>query len=168
MSQRRCFFVTLALLITSANQQESPPSKPGSASVSLDIPSKAFDDTVLYKIQFNEGDDPSIPESVTSILESVAERGKDRNLDVHALNAEEKSENLVWLQTRNDETYYCLLPSFRMEGSHQKPSSQDQTLEALSPYELLKPLIDREVCSHHSIIRNVNEDHFGDYHERSL
>lgn len=142
MSHCGCFFVTLALLITSAKQEELPPSKsPGSASGPPDIPSKAFDDTVLYKIQFNEEDDPSIPES-------VAERAKNKNLDIYALNEEEESENFVWLKTKNDETYYCVLPSFGTEGSDQKPSSQDQTLEDLSPYELLKPLIDREVCSY--------------------
>lgn len=104
----------------------------------------AFDDTVLYKIKFNEENDKSLPESLSSKIKDVD------NIDILSLNEQEESENVVWIRTKNQETYYCVIPSLtgqEPETSHDI-SETKELLEPLSPYELIKPLIDREVCSY--------------------
>jgi endoplasmic reticulum lectin 1 len=108
----------------------------------------AFDDTVLYKIKFNEDDkddDHSLPQSVSNRI-----KGLDK-IDILTLNEDEESENILWIQTKNQETYYCVIPSLNgdqeLETTNEL-SEKRELLEPVSPYHLLKPLIERKLCSY--------------------
>lgn len=102
----------------------------------------ALDDSILYKIKFNDEDDDSCPESVSKRI------GDGDNIDILKLNEEEESENVVWIKTKNQETYYCVIPSVGSDASEKSGDDEDKDLLEMSPYELIKPLINRKLCSY--------------------
>lgn len=109
-----------------------------------DDSSHAFDDTHIYKVKWPDGEQSTDP-----IAEKVANIPDPESLDVYQLNEDAESkgqENLVWIKTKNQEVYYCVLPNG--ERTSTSASSSLEQLEEIGPYELLKPLITREVCSY--------------------
>lgn len=60
-----------------------------------------------------------------------------------------ESENGLWVKTNNKETYFCQIPSIASttDGKSEGSEGSSPFLE-MSPYKLLKPLMNREVCSY--------------------
>lgn len=106
----------------------------------------AFDDTHLFKIKWPESEPESEADGIGVKVSGIPDPG---SLDVYQLNEDLESkgqENMLWLKTKNQELYYCVLPNGPDSGS--SGSSSLEQLDEIGPYELLKPLITREVCSY--------------------
>lgn len=106
----------------------------------------AFDDTHLFKIRWPESEKTEGGDEIGVKVSGIPDPD---SLDVFQLNQDSESkgqENMVWVKTKNQEIYYCVLPN-GMHSSSSESSSLEH-LHEIGPYELLKPLITREVCSY--------------------
>ncbi|KAI1295468.1 Endoplasmic reticulum lectin 1 [Halotydeus destructor] len=94
-----------------------------------------FDESIYYKIRWPEsidsGEDLDKPEIPSD--RPVIKEGEDDG-------------NFVWVTSESKETYYCMLPEKVAKGESGDDSKN--AFDGISPYQILKPLFTREVCSY--------------------
>lgn len=112
----------------------------------------SFDDSIYYKINW-PGKSLDHPE-IAKRSDEEATIVKNNEPKV-AVNAEPfkgaklvvQDDNTLWITTKRKEKYRCILPKIALQQGQDENDDKDEE-EELSPYQLLKPLFVREVCSY--------------------
>ncbi|RWS20148.1 endoplasmic reticulum lectin 1-like protein, partial [Leptotrombidium deliense] len=123
-------------LKTDGNLKDEPVFSVPFGSHESPISAKAFDDSVYYRINWLSSELPDVP----SIEKTLKEETKQER------QSKVQEENSLWITTAHNEKYHCYLP--KMVSQPQKEASGSDNIDKMSPFQLLKPLISKEVCSY--------------------
>ncbi|RWS15814.1 Endoplasmic reticulum lectin 1-like protein [Dinothrombium tinctorium] len=121
------------------------------------ITSKVFDDSVYYRINWLGNDMLNVPSIVENTNSASLEDESKSNVKVclsadvlfnetNFLQTLVHDEDSLWITTANNEKYYCKLPKMVQQPQQEKITKNN--VDKINPYQLLKPLISREVCSY--------------------